>query len=109
MSNKKVRTVKKKKKGPSRFVRILISLVLLAGTVFMAMEIFKETAITYTLTADIMDAEQQIRNLERERQNLINQKEKLEDENYIRNYARGEFMITRDGEQIFHLPDNDEE
>ena len=37
---------------------------------------------------------------------LTNEKTKLQDPDYVQSYARGNYMLTKDGEQIFYLPEN---
>ncbi|MBR0213930.1 MAG: septum formation initiator family protein, partial [Solobacterium sp.] len=32
---------------------------------------------------------------------------KLEDPDYIQSYARGNYMLSKDGEQIFYLPEKE--
>jgi Septum formation initiator len=101
---KTVQKRRKKKKKANIFVRIIICLICLAGTGFFAYQIFNEGMRTYTLTVDINDSKEQIENLKKENASLVDQKEKLQDVNYVKNLARGEFLLSKDGEQIFHLP-----
>ena len=39
---------------------------------------------------------------------LTNEKEKLQDPDYVETYARGKYQLSKDGEQIFYLPENTE-
>ena len=106
---KTVQKPRKSKKKANIFVRIIICLVCLVGTGFFGYEIFKEGMKTYTLTANIEDSKNQIEKLKAENASLVDQKEKLQDENYVKNLARGEFLLSKDGEQIFHLPSIEED
>ena len=36
---------------------------------------------------------------------LTQQKEKLQDPDYVESYARGNYQLSKDGEQIFYLPE----
>ena len=38
---------------------------------------------------------------------LTSEKEKLTDPDYVQSYARGTYMLSKDGEQIFYLPEKD--
>ena len=106
---KTVQRKRKKKKKANIFVRIIICLVCLVGTGFFGYEIFKESMRTYTLTSDIDVSKEQIEKLKAENARLVDQKEKLQDDNYVKNLARGEFLFSKDGEQIFHLPSTEDE
>jgi Septum formation initiator len=106
---KTVQKRRKKKKKTNIFVRVIICLVCLGGIGFFGYEIFKESMRTYTLTTEIDYSKDQIEKLKAENSRLVDQKEKLQDENYIKNLARGEFLLSKDGEQIFHLPNSEDE
>ena len=41
-----------------------------------------------------------------ENERLVSEKEKLMDPDYVQSYARGNYMLTKDGEQIFYLPES---
>ena len=38
---------------------------------------------------------------------LTDQKAKLQDPDYVESFARGNYMLSRDGEQIFYLPEKE--
>ena len=42
--------------------------------------------------------------LKQETELLVNERDKLQDPNYVENYARGQYLITKEGEAIYHLP-----
>jgi len=65
---------------------------------------FSEATITYSLMVDLSDARSELADLQNEEAYLADQKEKLQDTNYVTNYARGQYMITKDGEAVYHLP-----
>ena len=93
---------KKKKRNPA--VQLVISLLLLGASAFFIWNIFSEARITYSLLVDLNEAQTEYSALLAESEQLENQKEKLQDPNYVENYARGEYMITKEGEAIYHLP-----
>ena len=42
-------------------------------------------------------------------QQLSEVQAKLQDPEYVETYARGKYQLSKDGEQIFYLPENTEE
>ena len=59
--------------------------------------------ITLKGSFDMID-EKDIKKLREENASLVSKKGKLEDPNYVQTYARGNYMFSKDGEQIFYLP-----
>ncbi len=98
----KKKVVKKKKKNHT--AKLLLCVFFLGCSAFFVWNILKEGVTTYTLQVDINEAKAQLEALQKENGFLVDEKEKLEDENYVKNHARGEYMITKEGEKIFHLP-----
>ena len=47
--------------------------------------------------------------LEQENTSLNEQKTKLLDPEYVKSYARANYMLTKEGEQIYYLPKDDEQ
>ncbi|MBQ1827033.1 MAG: septum formation initiator family protein [Erysipelotrichaceae bacterium] len=101
MDNKKQ---PKKKKSAMPILMIIASVLMVGAIVFFALEISKEVETTFTLLTDISDAKKEIAELKEEEEKLIRQKEQLTDENYVRTWARGEYLITKEGEEIYRLP-----
>ena len=105
-----VKKKRKLKKSVTQIVfTVLICSAMIAGIVFFVFNIQKEVKTTFSLKADIKEAEDQLAALEAERDMLMNQKEKLTDENYVSSVARGKYLIFKENEQIYYLPplDND--
>ena len=94
----------KKKKGRHPGVTLAISLVLLLMSGYFLINVFSETRITYTLLTDINEAKKEYEALKQETELLVNERDKLQDPNYVENYARGQYLITKEGEAIYHLP-----
>lgn len=95
---------KKKKKTARRLVSFIICAALLTGIVFMVLDITKEVKTTFTLRADLKEAQAERDALLKEKQQLTEQKEKLENDDYVIAYARGQYLLTREGEQVIILP-----
>ncbi|MBO4218677.1 MAG: septum formation initiator family protein [Erysipelotrichaceae bacterium] len=101
MPNKK----KKKLKKPIRLFGLFVfCAVLIAFTVYFALSANREIRTTFSLRADLKIYEEQLKALEAERDSLVNQKEKLTDENYVSNVARGKYLFSKDNEQIYYFP-----
>ena len=66
----------------------------------------KEVGTTFTLLADINDAKKELAELEEEQEHLLLQKERLMDDEYVKSWARGEFLLVKEGEEIYRLPGN---
>ena len=78
-------SVKKKKNG---LVSKLVSIVLIVMTIFVLSRVLKKIYTMFSL----------------QNASLVATKEKLEDPEYIRTYARGEYMFSKGDEKVFYLP-----
>lgn len=97
--------LKKKKKSPlAKVFTVVLSLLMLAGTGYFLWQISREVETTFTLLTDINDAKKELADLKAEQEHLMQQKEQLLDENYVKIWARGEYLITQEGEEIYKLP-----
>lgn len=97
----------KPKKKKNRYLSIFISVVLLSGAGFFLYQSVLEIISTYNLTKELRTAESILEEIENENQYLNEQKTKLEDPEYVKSYARGTYMLSKEGEQIFYLPADD--
>ncbi|NLC05925.1 MAG: septum formation initiator family protein [Erysipelothrix sp.] len=89
---------------PRSMIVYLASLLLVLVSVFLIFDIAKEYIETLTLNSSLEEVSQQLINLQEENDLLIAQKEKLSDPEYVKNYARGQYMLSQEDEQIFRLP-----
>lgn len=95
---------KAKAKQPKNKLRLVLTMVLFIASGFLVYSIASEVLITFELTNDLKESKLRLQTIEDETRDLEERKEKLEDPNYIKSYARGEYSITKEGEQIFRLP-----
>ena len=95
---------KRKKSLGVKLLSFILCVGLLAGIIYLAIDISKEVKTTFSLQAEVKEAEAERNRLLKEKNLLIDKKEKLENEDYIIAYARGGYLLTREGEQIFKLP-----
>lgn len=100
MKNKK--QVKRKLKfNPTR---LILSVVVFSISGFLLFSVVREVLTTFELTKDLKVFEEQLKIIESETRDLKERKEKLEDPDYIKSFARGEYSISKEGEQVFRLP-----
>ena len=71
--------------------------------------VFKESYTTFVLTDKLDAVQKEYLIVEEENERLTAQRDKLRDPDYVETYARGTYMLTKEGESIFYLPGSDEE
>ncbi len=98
-----------KKKVKNRFNSVVLSVVLLGGTIFLLIPVIEEVGNTFRLSETLKEVEAQLVLLEQENNSLNEQKTKLLDPEYVKSYARANYMLTKEGEQIYYLPKDDEQ
>ena len=107
MSNRNTTVNRKKSKRKARPVVSLFMLGLFTlGCVLIAL-VIKEVYTTFDLWQSIEDTEIEFENISEENDYLTAQRDKLKDPNYVEDYARGNYMLSRDGETIFYLPSDE--
>ncbi len=98
-----------RKKVKNRFNSIVVSLALLGGTIFLLIPVIEEVGNTFRLSETLKEVQAQLVMLEQENTSLNEQKTKLLDPEYVKSYARANYMLTKEGEQIYYLPKDDEQ
>lgn len=102
----KKRVVKRKN---SMFKNIIL-LFMLILTVFFTVNSVNEIMQIFTLRASIAEALKEQEELEEKKTDLQEEKANLENPEYLLRYARGKYLVTKDdGEQVFKLPEEEEE
>ena len=102
MAQKKKKT-KRRKLTP--IVRLLC-LVMIGLSCFMLYQVGTEVLTTVRLSRELDQVKEKLQEVQDENMYLLEEQEKLQDPDYVENYARGNYMLTKDGEQIFYLPEN---
>ena len=96
---------KKKKNNPTkRVITAVIATLMVVSIGYFVWEISQEVETTFTLLSDINDAKKELAELQEEQAYLIQQRERLMDEDYLKVWARGEFLILEEGEELYRLP-----
>lgn len=97
-----------KKKSPKAFYKNMIfNIVMVAmfiSSIFFLMDIYQEIIITLDLRKQLDLIEERYNIILQENEALRDQKGRLNDPDYVKNFARAGFMLSREGEQIFFLP-----
>lgn len=82
----------------------LFVLMVFVLSIFLLVQVSDEIVATFQLRERLELVNEKLAIIELENQYLGQQKEKLLDPEYIKNYARASFMLSKEGEQIFFLP-----
>lgn len=102
--NEVKKTKTKKKKHP---IRTFFSLVAIFVSAFLLYLAGHDFITTINLKKEISESQANISDLETEQAGLADEKTKLEDPAYVKRYARGKYMVSKPGEQVFKLPSKD--
>lgn len=97
----------KMKKRPKKFVFKILSIFLVAFSIYLLAGVVNELTMMVNLKQRTEAAQVELDKLKDENAELISKKAKLEDPNYVQSYARGNYMFSKDGEQIFYFPETD--
>lgn len=93
---------KKKKSGFKNTV--LVAMLLVSG--YFIYSTFNEIIETKTLKDSIKEIKEKEANLNETREELMAEKENLQNPEYLLRYAIGKYLVTKDdGEQVFKLPE----
>ena len=105
MTEIKTVTVKRKKKRKLTPVVKLLCIVMIGISLFFLFSYGREVMTTLRLRKNLAEVREKLQVVEDENTYLTDQKAKLQDPDYVESYARGNFMLSKDGEQIFYLPE----
>ena len=99
--------IKKKRKVKKSLVKI-VSIVVIGVSIYLLYGVGAEVIGMIDLKNQADAAQTELQKLQDENASLISKRDKLEDPNYVSTYARGNYMFSKDGEQIFYLPGSSE-
>lgn len=94
----------KKKSVSKSLFSFAISVLLVAISAFFVMDIVHGQMETNRLSNILNEKTEELAQLNRDTEALQQQRVKLQDPEYIKDYARGNFMLSDENEQIFILP-----
>ncbi|MBS3972966.1 MAG: septum formation initiator family protein [Erysipelotrichia bacterium] len=97
----------KKTSSKQFYIQMIINIVM-AGmfivSIFFFVDVAQEIMVTYQLRQQLDLVKVQYQAVIDENEALKDQKGKLTDPEYVKNYARAGYMLSKEGEQIFFLP-----
>lgn len=85
----------------------LLCVGMLALAAYFLVQIGRTVYTTYKLSAELKDAQSKLEEVQSENDTLTAEKEKLQDPDYVESYARSNYNLSKSGEQIFYLPEDD--
>ena len=89
---------------PKKTIIKIVSIVLIAFSIYLLIGVMSEIMQMMELKEEAQIASAELERLKSENEQLVSQKNKLEDPNYVQSFARSNYMLTKDGEQVFYLP-----
>ena len=99
------RNKKKKRRKLTPVVRLLC-LVMIGVSCFLLYQVGGEVLTTMRLRQELAQVKEKLQEVQDENTYLLEEKEKLQDPDYVENYARGNYMLSKDEEQIFYFPED---
>ena len=93
---------KKIKKNSYSIFRKVMTVVLIPVSIYT---VVIECMTTVKLHQQLAEVQAKLQEVKDENTYLTQQKEKLQDPDYVESYARGNYQLSKDGEQIFYLPE----
>lgn len=85
----------------------IIIIVLLGIIVNVSYSTYQEYKMIDVLTKEKEKLDEEFLKLQKENESLGVQIEKLDDPEYVASYARGTYMLSKEGEKIYYVPNID--
>ncbi len=99
---KKRRVVKTRK--PRKELIMLFSFIILSISAYLLYTIVMEVTRTIELQNKLELVQAELDVITDQNRKLSSQVDKLENPDYVQNYARGKYMLSKQGEDIYYLP-----
>ena len=103
MPTKKKQVKTKKNRG------IIWTIVLMLASCGFIYQIGKDVITTIQLKQEIASRDEQIQSIKDQIAQLEEEKENLGNPEYVKRFARGKYMVSKEGEQLFKLPSSNED
>lgn len=85
-------------------IKTFLSLAAIFIACFLIYAASSDLMMTMKLKDEITSSEEMISSLENQKNDLSKEKENLENPEYVKRFARGKYMVSKPGEQVFKLP-----
>ena len=100
---------RKKTRKISNMTRFIICAMLLGMTCFLTWSGIQDLKTTAEIRLSIQQNKKKTQELEEEKSDLEETKQKLTNPDYIEYIARGKYLVTKEGEQVFKFPSSEDE
>lgn len=100
---------RKKTRKISNMTRFIICALLLGMTCFLTWSGIQDLKTTAEIRLSIQQNKKKTQELEEEKSDLEEKKQKLTNPDYIEYIARGKYLVTKEGEQVFKFPSSEDE
>ena len=99
------KTAKKKssKKKMTPLLRLFCYVVIIISGLLL-WRVFNEVYTTMTLKKQLEEVQLKYQQVQDENTELTSMREKLENPDYVASFARSNYLLSKDNEQIFYLP-----
>ena len=104
MTQKKKKADHRKRRRLSPIAK-LISYILIIVSVILLYNVGQEVYTHMMLRRQLAEAQARYQEVLEENEYLTSEREKLKDPDYVQSYARNNYMLSKDGEQIYYLPE----
>ena len=94
----------KKKNKTKKIIGLIVGLVLACLSVSLLYKVYAEVTLTIELKQSIAEARAELELFNEENSTLTSYQERLNDPNFVQSIARGNHMLSKEGEKIFYLP-----
>ncbi len=94
---------RKKKKKQTKGIRKRYLVLFIVALVFVGSGA-KEIVTHFEITSNIATTKKETEKLKKEKAALKKEKENLSDPDYVEYMARGKYLVSKEGEQVFKFP-----
>ena len=84
-----------------------VYIIMLVMSGFLIMGGMRQLAMTYELKASINQKQKEKKALSTKKKELEKTKQNLTNPDYVEYIARGKYLVTKEGEQVFKFPSKD--
>lgn len=85
-----------------------IYIIMLVASAFLIFGGVKQLMMTQDLKASIEQKKEEKKNLNSKKKELEKTKQNLTNPDYVEYIARGKYLVTKEGEQVFKFPSKDD-
>lgn len=105
MKDKKTNIPKRKnKRKMSNAMRLFLCALLIGATAFLTWSGLQDLKTTAEIKLSIEENRKKVKELNKIKSELEETKQKLTNPDYVEYIARGKYLVTKEGEQVFKFP-----